>query len=253
MKDFRGLAYREWKLLTGSHLNLILAVSTPTILITLFATSMARFVPTVSYEGGRYGYAQFCLPGLLVFSMVSAAGTCSTSLFQERLGGMEDELWAMPIRRWTYIAAKLGMSVLLILAETSFALILALAVLHISWPIGRAPEVLLSCVLAALSLLAGYLLLASIMRDQQRFLVATNLIGMVMLFGSASLYPENSLPQIIHAISRIDPMTYEVLVVRNSMLGDVYTTAAVEGWLALSTIIAMALVVRSLVRRARLG
>jgi ABC-2 type transport system permease protein len=41
-----------------------------------------------------------------------------SSLFQERLGRMDVELWSYPLQRGSYVAGKLIVSTLLILAQS---------------------------------------------------------------------------------------------------------------------------------------
>jgi len=72
--------------------NLLLAVTPSAVYLLLFATSLSHLVQHVRYEGRVVSYSEFMVPAVLLSSMLAAATTTGTSLFQERMGRMDVEL-----------------------------------------------------------------------------------------------------------------------------------------------------------------
>lgn len=251
MTGFKGALYREYKLLTGNRTNLLLGASAVLIYILVFGTSMSRLVPSVQYSGRSVRYTDFALPPLLVFSMVSAAITGAMSLFQERLARMDVELWSYPLRKASYVAAKVTATTLMVLMQTALALGLALLVFDVSWPVGNVPYVFVSCLIAAVSITGAYMLLSTFMSNFQRFTVMANILGPLMLFASASFYPAQSMPLLLRWISWINPMTYAIRAVRDAALLGGRSSLPINVALGFVALGCWLVVARGLVRRAR--
>jgi ABC-2 type transport system permease protein len=249
--DLRGLMYREFKVLTGNRTNVALGAASVLVYIFLFATSMTRLVERVDYGGRSVTYTDFALPSLVVFSMVAAATTSATSLFQERLGRMDVELWSYPVRKSTYVAAKVTANTSMVLLQTAVALGLALMVFRLGWPAENLPFLAVACVVAASSLTGAYLLLATLVSTFERFTVLANVLGPVMLFASASFYPAESMPTAVRWVSWVNPMTYAIRAVRDAALLGPSRAATVTVALGAVAVVSWFLVARALVKRAR--
>ncbi len=247
----RATFYREYLLLTRSRTNLLLAVVPTAVYLLLFATSLTRLVGTVQYHGATFGYAEFTIPAIMLSSMLSAAATTGTSLFQEELSGMALELWSYPLRRSSYVAGKLIATTTLVLAQSLGALVVGVAVFRIAWSAGQWLALVAGTVVASLMFNAFYLLLSSFLHDFQRFIVTINVLGPLLLFSSPSFYPVDRMPVPLQWLSTVNPVTYGIRCLRD---GALFGFGAMAPWAALLLGIAGFLLVvtgRTLLLRAQ--
>ncbi|MGW1767723.1 ABC transporter permease [Streptomyces sp. NPDC002073] len=249
--DALAVLYREYCLLTRNRTNLLLSVTPSAVYLLLFATSLSRLIGDVTYEGRTVGYAEFTVPALLLSSMLAAATTAGASLFQERMGHMDVELWSHPLRRGSYIAAKLTAGTVLVLAQTLAALAVASVIFPFRWPASHWAALLVATVLASVAFNGLYLLLATAFKDFQRFTVTINVLGPVLLFASPSFYPSQDMAPVVRWLSWADPVTYGIRCLRDAALfgfGEAWPWMLV---LAAIAVLTGALIARSLMQRAR--
>ncbi|MGH4029242.1 ABC transporter permease [Actinomycetota bacterium Odt1-20B] len=249
--DMAATMYREYRLLTRNRTNLLLAIVPSAVYLLLFATSLADLVGEIHYGGRTVGYAEFTVPALLLSSMLAAATTAGTSLFQERMGRMDVELWSYPLRRSSYVLGKLVVSTLLILAQSLAALAVALAVFDFRWPPSHWAAVLCGTAVASMAFNGLYLLLATLFSDFQRFSVTVNVVAPVLLFSSPSFYPADRMAPVVQWLSWGNPVTYGIRCVRD---GALFGFGTAWPWMVILAAVAVTtggLLGRSLVVRAR--
>lgn len=249
MSDLTALLYRERCLYTKNRTNFFLGLGSSFIYIVLFGSSITRLVPPVRYDGVTVRYLDFAVPALLVFSMVSGASMAGTSLFQERAGRMDVELWSCPVRPACHVVAKVLAGLGWVLAQALIALVVVRLLFHPDWPAVRLPAFVAGLVAAAAALSGGYLLMASRIRDFRRFNLTMNVLGPVLLFASDSFYPSSSMPLPLRWVGDVDPFSYAIKAVRNSVLAGSQTSA----WLTSAMLLAFALVCWGLVTRSLAG
>jgi ABC-2 type transport system permease protein len=228
--ELTAVLHRELRLLTRDRTNLLLAVIPTGAYIMLFATSLSRLLPDVSYHGRTIGYPEFVIPGLLFSSLLAASTTAGTSLFQERIGNMTLELSSYPARREFFIAGKIFAGSVLVLAQTLAALIVAALVLPVHWSTGQWVALLAAVMVTAPAFGCLYLLLAAGVRDFQRFMVLVNVLTPILLFASPAFYPVGQMATPVRWLQFVNPVTYGVDVLRDSALfglsGDWHALAA---------------------------
>jgi ABC-2 type transport system permease protein len=215
---FRAIVHREFLLLTRNRTNLLLAVLPTAIYLLLFATSLNGLVGTVTYDGVVVSYPEFAIPAIMLSSMLAASTTTGTSLFQEELGGMAVELWSYPLSRAAYITGKIVATTTLVLVQSTAALLLGVLVFDLGWPAGHWVALALGTVAASLVFNGLFLLMASFVRDFQRFMVLVNAIGPLLLFSSPSFYPVAQMPPVLRWVSTFNPVTYGITCVRDGAL-----------------------------------
>ncbi|MFI1016829.1 ABC transporter permease [Streptomyces sp. NPDC020965] len=243
--------YREYCLLTRNRTNLLLSIVPSAVYLLLFATSLANLVGEVEYGGRTVPYSEFAVPAVLLSSMLAAATTAGTSLFQERMGRMDVELWSYPLGRASYVLGKLLASTLLILAQSLAALLVAITVFDFRWPASHWAAVLCVTAVASMAFNGLYLLLATLFSDFRRFSVTINIVAPVLLFSSPSFYPVDRMAPVLQWLSWANPVTYGIRGIRE---GALFGFGAVWPWLLVLVGIAavtVPLLGRSLVVRAR--
>lgn len=251
MTGLTAVLHREYRLLTRNRTNLMLAMIPTAVYLLLFATSLTNLIGSVEYHGHRVSYSQFMIPSMMLFSMLAASTTSATALFQEKLGGMDVELWSYPLRRSSYVAGKLAATTALVLVQTVAALVVALAVFRVGWGVEQWAALLVGTVVASFALNGLYLLLATLLSDFQRFSVVINVLAPVLLFASPSFYPASTMPVVLRVLSWANPVTYATRALRDGALfgfGSAWPWLAVLSGLAIAS---MLLIGRALLVRAR--
>ncbi|MBV9451678.1 MAG: ABC transporter permease [Streptosporangiaceae bacterium] len=243
--ELAAVLHRELRLLTRDRTNLLLAVVPTGAYIMLFATSLAHLLPGVSYHGRIIGYPEFVVPGLLFSSLLAASTTAGTALFQERLGNMTLELSSYPSRRSFFIAGKLIAGSALVLAQTLAALIVSALVLPVHWSAGQWAALLTGVMATAPAFNCLYLLLAASVRDFQRFMVLVNVLTPILLFASPAFYPADRMAASVRWLQFVNPVTYGVGVLRDSVLFGLSSD-----WLPLAAFAAVAAGAGALVSQA---
>jgi ABC-2 type transport system permease protein len=249
--DLTAVLHREYRLLTRDRTNLFLAIAPTTIYLLLFATSLTNLLGTVLYKGTAISYEEFTLPGLMLSSMLAAATMSAMSLFQERLGGMDIELWSYPLRRRNYVAGKLLATTCLVLAQSMAALAAGALVFGISWPVSHWAALLIATIVASVALNGLFLLTATLFRDFQRFTVLINVLAPMLLFASPAFYPTEAMAPALRWLSWLNPVTYGVGALRDAALSGL---AGAGPWLlalAALTIPATLLTGRALLATSR--
>ncbi|MBQ1050597.1 ABC transporter permease [Micromonospora sp. C51] len=242
---------REFLLLTRNRTNLLLAIVPTAVYITLFATSLTDLIGTVTYRGQQIGYADFAVPALMFSSLLAAATTSGTALFQERMSGMSLELWSYPLTRGQYVLGKLLAGSALVLAQTLSALAVTALLFQGRWAADRWFALLCGALVAACAFNGLYLLLATLVQDFQRFTVLINVLAPVLLFASPSFYPIDAMGTPQRWLAAINPVTYGVTALREALLYGFASALPYLLLLAGAALVSIALVGRSLARQAR--
>jgi ABC-2 type transport system permease protein len=214
----RAVLHREFLLLTRNRTNLLLALAPTAIYLVFFSTSLNGLVGAIEYRGVAIGYAEFTVPAIMLSSMLAASTTTGTSLFQEEIGGMAIELWSYPLSRAAYVGGKILATTTLVLAQSGAALLLGVLIFDLGWPLDHWLALVVGTVAASLVFNGLYLLMASFVRDFQRFMVLINVIGPLLLFASPSFYPVDRMPPALRWISAVNPVTYGITCVRDGAI-----------------------------------
>ncbi|MFI6502395.1 ABC transporter permease [Nonomuraea typhae] len=249
--DLPAVLYREYALLARNRAYLILGLTPMLVYLLLVNTSLSNLVQVVDYRGLEVRFSVFLLPMTLAMSVVSAAGTSGTAVFQEELSGVATQLWSYPLRRSRFLLGKLIAGVSLVLGQS----LLGLGVAAFIFDFPFAPEgwigLLTTLALAALAFNGLYLAVAMTITDFQAFMVLSNVSIPVLVFSAPSLYTVDSMPLVLQWVSAVNPLTYAINGMRDAALfgfADAWPEMLV---LAVMAIISYGVGGRALLNRAR--
>jgi len=213
-----GLVYRELKLYTQSPTNVALSLATPVIYALLLSTALGRAVGDVIHNGNPISYAAFAVPGLAVLALLTSSMSNSQSLFQERDSGMLLEIMSCPISPRTYVLAKyFGTTIvatchgLLLLGSTTL-------LFGLRWDVLRWLAALIGLPLGSILIVSVYLLICGLVKSLQTFLIAMNLLSMVMMFASTIFTPQDAFVWPLNLLVMINPVTISAEMMRSIML-----------------------------------
>jgi ABC-2 type transport system permease protein len=190
----------------------------PALWLLVFGETFTRIhaIPTP----GRLPYLDYLAPGVMAQSALFIAIFYGIQLIWERDFGILTKLLATPTPRAALVAGKAFAAGVRAVSQVVVVLVLA-AVLGVRfhWQpprlLGAAAAVLLgSAFFASLSMT-----IAGLVRTRERLMGIGQAITMPLFFASNALYPTALMPAWVRAITRVNPLSYEVNALRQLLLG----------------------------------
>ena len=174
----------------------------------------ARAIPT-----GGIGYLDFMVPGILAQSVLFVAIFSGMAIIWERDLGIVHKFLASPTPRAALVAGKsLAAGVrCLTQAFVVYGLAAALGV-RMSWSAGSLLGVFAALILGSALFSTFSLIIACLVKTRERFMGIGQVLTMPLFFASNALYPVSMMPGWLQAITRLNPLTYEVDALRALML-----------------------------------
>ncbi len=198
----------------------------------------APTVPSSRLEAYPYlDYVTYLAPAvvcLAIFmgSMVSGG----LQVLEDRMYGYHEGYLVTPISTGALVSGHILAGS--IIASIAGAAVLVSVVLFAPLPLLRAPSVgasLFTIFLTALAISAVWSLLFSRARHASVLRGMFGIINAALFFPSGALYPIESYPAWLRAISAIDPLTYGVRALRELMLKGSHISSCYPAWVFLGT------------------
>jgi ABC-2 type transport system permease protein len=164
-------------------------------------------------------YNAFFLAGVLSMASFGIAANTSWSFFLDRDNGIFYEMLTYPMSRSQYLLGKVLFNVLIGVVQSAITVLLA------AWLLGVPPRVA-GWPLLALGMIVGtagwfffYAIFALRIRRNDAFNTVTSIFYFVFLFASSMFYPLAPLPPAFRAIAYVNPITWQVDVLRYATIG----------------------------------
>ena len=176
--------------------------------------SAVHVIPT-----GAYTYLQFLTPGILAQSVLFIAIFYGIASIRERELGIITKFLVSPTPRTILVGARglaasmrgLSQALIVVLLATGLGVTLNLSVPAL---VGVVFAIVLgSALFSTLSMI-----IASIVKTQERFLGIGQLLTMPLFFASSAIYPLSLMPAWLRPIALANPLTYLVDALRTLML-----------------------------------
>jgi ABC-2 type transport system permease protein len=202
-----------------------------------------RAIPT-----GNIPYLDFMAPGILAQSVLFVAIFSGLALIWERDLGVIHKLFVSPTPR---AALVLGKAVAAGVRSFSQVIVIdTLAVLlgvRMNWH----PLALAGVAVAVFAGAACFgtlsLIIASLVRTRERFMGIGQLMTMPLFFASNAIYPLAIMPPWLHVVARLNPLSYEVDLLRMLMIpsgGSTFGAGVDFAVLGVSTTLLVAIAAR---------
>jgi ABC-2 type transport system permease protein len=223
----------------------------PLAYLILFGMGFERMLGAgIAVEGTVFSYTAYLLPGVLGMVSFSVAMNTSWGFFMDKDSGIFDELLTYPITRQQLLIGKIGFNVLLSVIASALAIVLGVAAMGVRIRWDLTPITVAVIVVAT----AGWFFLFSVfairLRRMDTFNTLTSASYILLMFFSSMFYPLNDLPVWFRGAAYLNPMTWQVDLLRFSLLGvGTPTTLLVEGAaVAVFSLVCLTLAVRALNR-----
>jgi len=206
----------EARKLSHDPTELLVRAIQPALWLVVFGGvfSAIHVIPT-----GSYSYLQFLTPGILAQSVLFIAIFYGIASIRERELGIITKFLVSPTPRTILVGGR-GLSASM--RGLSQALIVILLALGLSVRLNLTVTALLGVVVAIVLGSALFstlsMIIASLVKTQERFLGIGQLLTMPLFFASNAIYPLSIMPAWLRPFALANPLTYLVDALRNLML-----------------------------------
>ena len=173
-----------------------------------------RAIPT-----GGISYLDFISPGILAQSVLFGAIFYGISLIWERDLGIVQKFLVSPAPRSTLVLGRAISSTARSLCQMVFVYIIAF-LLHVHLRIGifALAGVVAAVVLGSAIFSTFSLIVACLVKSRERFMGIGQVLTMPLFFASNAIYPLSLMPGWLRAVSRVNPLSYQVDALRTLMI-----------------------------------
>jgi ABC-2 type transport system permease protein len=220
VREIAAVIYRDWRQRITNIGFVFWDLFVPVAYLTLFGTGFERALGTsFVMDGQPLDYRAYLLPGVIAMTAFSVAMNTAWGFFMDKDSGIFFELLTYPITRRQLLIGKVCFNVLLSVLGAFLAIVLAVFVMHvrIHW------QLLPLTMLIIVATTAGWFFLLSVfairLRRMDAFNTFTSAAYIFLMFFSTMFYPIAELPGWFRLAARINPMTWQVDLLRFALLG----------------------------------
>lgn len=224
----RAVWWRDLIRFAGDRIRMWSALVQPL----LFLFVLAPGLETISdASAGGVDLSTFMFPGVLCMAMWFSAMISAASLVMDRELGFLREMMVAPISRSSILLGKVMGGATIAAAQAVLLLVLA-GLVHVPYD----PVLLVSLfglqVLIAFTVTCLGVMVATVVKQAQTFNVVIQLILFPMIFLSGAMYPVAGLPSWLGVLTRLNPLTYGVDLMRRQVFARIDAPDAVADRLA---------------------
>ncbi len=221
-----AMAQAEMRKLRHDHLDIITRSVQPLLWLFIFGTALSS---NRSLTLGTLDYRAYLAPGVMAQAAMFIAIFFGLAVIWERDVGQLQRLLATPLPRSAIVLGKAaGACVRALVQAVLLLIVIAIAQIAVRWSIAGVLGTLAMLMLGTAAFACMSMLLAAAVKERERFMGIGQLIMMPLFFASSALYPLAIMPGWLHAIARVNPLTYEVQGLRQMLVG---VGGAGEVWL----------------------
>jgi len=163
-------------------------------------------------------FSEFIFPGIISMTVLFTSIFSAISIVWDREFGFLKEVLVAPISRWAIVVGKAcGGSTVAVLQGCLMLCLAPLVGVHLTFEIVF--QSILVMFLIALAITGLGIVIAARMKEMEGFQMVVNFVIMPIFFLSGALFPLDRLPSWLTLLTRIDPLTYGVDMLRSVMIG----------------------------------
>jgi ABC-2 type transport system permease protein len=163
-------------------------------------------------------FSEFIFPGIILMTVLFTSVFSAMSIVWDREFGFLKEVLVAPVSRWSIVVGKaFGGSTVAVLQGCLMLLLAPLVGVALS------PLIIIKSIIIMFLIAFGItglgIMIAARMKEMEGFQMIVNFLIMPIFFLSGALFPLDRLPGWLTILTRIDPLTYGVDMLRGVMLG----------------------------------
>jgi ABC-2 type transport system permease protein len=221
-----AMAQAEMRKLRHDHIDILTRSVQPLLWLFVFGTALSH---SHSLTVGDLEYRAYLAPGVMAQAAMFIAIFFGLAVIWERDVGQLQRLLATPLPRSAIVLGKAaGACVRALVQALLLLVVLAVFGIGVRWTALGVLGTLALLMLGTAAFACMSMLLAAAVKERERFMGIGQMIMMPLFFASSALYPLAVMPAWLHAIARVNPLTYEVQGLRQMLDG---VGASGELWL----------------------
>ena len=210
-------AQAELRKMRHDPFDIFTRAAQPLLWLFIFGTALAHS-RTLAPPG--VDYRAYLAPGVMAQGALFVAIFFGLAVVWERDVGQLQRLLATPLPRTAIVLGKAsGAATRSLVQATLLLIVVAIAGIGLHWTVQGVIGALALLALATAVFACLSMLLAAGLRTRERFMGIGQLITMPLFFASSALYPLSIMPGWLHALARVNPLTYEVQGMRQMLVG----------------------------------
>lgn len=208
---------RELIRLRRTPSRIMVGLAQPVIFLFIMGAGLGRLVQ--SEQAGGLDYQEFLFPGILCMSVITSSLFSAVSIVWDREFGFMREMLVAPVSRTSIVLGKAlgGGSVAVV---QGLILVIAAPIVGVDLSVGRVAGLVVALLLLAYAMTAFGMVLATRMERMESFQMVMTLVLQPMIFLSGAVFPLQNLPAWLAVLTRLNPATYGVDLVRRIALHD---------------------------------
>jgi ABC-2 type transport system permease protein len=214
-----GVFYRDYRQRITNITFVFWDLFVPIAYLMLFGLGFERTIGQFSLDGLEIGYAEFFLAGVLAMTTYGIAMNTSWGIFMDKDSGIFFELLTYPITRRQFLVGKICFNVLLSAGGSLLTIILGAMFMQITVRWSWLPATLLVVMCTTAGWFFLFSILAIRLARMDAFNTLTSAAYIILMFLSSMFYPIDQLPVWFRMLSWLNPMTWQVDVLRYCLLG----------------------------------
>jgi ABC-2 type transport system permease protein len=217
--DVATVTDSELRKLRHDPMELVTRAAQPLLWLVVFGQVLARSraIPT-----GNLPYLDFLAPGVLAQSALFAAIFYGMATIRERDLGVLHSYLVSPASRASLITGKALSAGVRSLSQALVVYVLAFVLgVQIRMEVLPFLGVALVIVLGSALFATFSLIIACIVRSQERFMGIGQILTMPLFFASSAVYPVSLMPEWLQIVAAANPLTYMVDALRQLMVHGV--------------------------------
>jgi ABC-2 type transport system permease protein len=201
--------------------RMIGATVQPALYLLILGTGLSRGAPASGLQSGSPGpgYLHFIFPGIIAMTLLFTSVFSAISIVWDREVGFLKEVMVAPISRWSVAIGKTLGGSTVSMFQGCLMLVFA-PIIHLSLSMAAILKLIPAMFFISFILSAMGIVIASRMKSMQGFTLITNFIMLPMFFLSGAMFSTQNLPLWMDRLTRLDPLTYGVEVLRMITIGS---------------------------------
>jgi ABC-2 type transport system permease protein len=211
---------REFKVFLREKSRLVASTFTPLLWLFVLGGGLGSAVSTtpVPSNTSNIDYQEFIFPGIVIMSVIFSSVFFGAYIIWDRKFDFLKSVMVAPVRRSTIFLGKTfgGMTTSLIQA---FILLAIGALIGINYSAESVISFVVIVLMLSFALTSLGLAIGSYMESLEGFQLIVSFVAFPIYFLSGALFPLDNIPLWLSILTSINPATYAVDALRNSMLG----------------------------------